>query len=225
MGFAYGEKTIWDQMPNSEQGKYAFFKKVDSQGVFKRYELMRGTRLIFACVNAQTFFLYAFQQDSLKDKEGAKEEINKQCDQTIDMNSDPNKPPFLLPLGMPVFLKFEKDFGAYEGYQDSLTKWTPVASNDEAQIFISKGKYVVSPEGYRKVWVLTNFNKEMKAGSAITLREFDCRQKRFRFVTSYTYPEKYGRGKKLQDQYSDNKWSYAPPDSMHEVLVDLACKL
>lgn len=221
---AFSQQTLWEQMPKSQEGKFNFFKQNDSRGVFKSYGNMRGTRLIFACVNAQVFSLYAYQKDWVKDVEEAQEEASKKCSETIEMSFDKSRPPIRLPIGSPILLRFEKDYSAYEGYQNSLSKWSSVAGNDQSQLFTYNGKVVVTPAGYKSVWVLSNFNKEMQFASLVSLREFDCSQRKFRISKYITYSEKYGYGNKVQELNGNLEWTLAPPGSLYEALVDSVCK-
>lgn len=221
--FAYAEETLWDQMPNSMEGRYKFFEKNDSRGVFKSYKSMRGTRYIFACVNAQVFYIFANQQDWVKDVDEADQLARKKCDEIIEIPINKNSPPMKLPLGTPVLLKFEKDYKSFEGYMNTKDKWTPIGMNDQSQLFAYNGKQSVMNSGNRAVWILSNYDKNLEFASAVSLREVDCRQRKFRINKLTAYSEKYGFGKKLQDYESEGPWQYAPPGSLYESILDFVC--
>ena len=100
---AIAETTIWDELPASQNGRYEYFKKNDRMGVFKAYKEMRGTKYIFACVNAVVFHLYAYQDDSIEDSEVAKKHAERQCSRTHEIPNSTVR----FPYGTPIFLRFE----------------------------------------------------------------------------------------------------------------------
>ena len=120
--------------------------------------------------------------------------------------------------------KFEKDFDSYEGYIASKDKWTLVSKKNYAQIFVYKGKQTKTPEGFISRWVLSNFDLNSEIASGVTLRNFDCKQRKFKYVKYQTFDKKYGFGRKIQDLDGDSQWVVAPPGSLFEELVDFVCK-
>ena len=44
---ANAETTIWDELPASQNGRFEYFKKNDSLGVFDAYREMHGKKYIF----------------------------------------------------------------------------------------------------------------------------------------------------------------------------------
>lgn len=220
-GHVLAEKTLWDEMPKSADGRFNYFQKIDRQGVFQRYKEMRGTRLIFACVNAQVYYLYAYQLDRIKDESEAQDEANQKCAEITEISFDKSEPSIKLPLGTPILLRFQKDYSAYEGYLGSQAKWEWVAQNDDTTLFIQKGKQITTSEGYKGSWILSNFNKISEFGSVVSMREFDCKMNRFRITKLIAYSDKYGQGKKIQ---ASPTWTLSPPGTLLESLVDAACK-
>ena len=100
---AIAETTIWDELPASQNGRYEYFRKNDRMGVFKAYKEMRGTKYIFACVNAVVFHLYAYQDDSIEDSEVAKKHAERQCSRTHEIPNSTVR----FPYGTPILLRFE----------------------------------------------------------------------------------------------------------------------
>jgi hypothetical protein len=216
------QKTIWDQLPKTQAEQFKYFEKIDTRNVFTQYKKMRGTKYIFACINAQIFDLYAFQQDSISSAGEVDALVREKCGELREISLGDRV--IKLPLGSPLLLKFENDYQAHEGYLATKDKWTPVAANDQAQIFLYKGKQTRTPEGYISAWVLSNYDKEFTYASLVTLRQFDCKQRRFKISSYIPYEGKYGYGKKLPELEGDSKWALAPPDSMYEALVESVCK-
>lgn len=97
------ETTIWDELPASQNARFKYFKKNDKLGVFKAYQEMRGTKYIFACVNAFVFHLYAYQDDSIEDSEVARKKSERKCAETYEI---PNST-IRFPYGTLIFLRFE----------------------------------------------------------------------------------------------------------------------
>ena len=97
------ETTIWDELPASQNARFEYFKKNDKLGVFKAYKEMRGSKYIFACVNAFVFQLYAYQDDSIEDSEVARKHAERKCAETHEIP----KSTVRFPYGTPIFLRFE----------------------------------------------------------------------------------------------------------------------
>jgi hypothetical protein len=224
ISYANAEQTLWDQMPKSMDGKYKFFEKNDMRGVYKSYKNMRGTRYIFACVNAQVYYLFANQQDWVKDQDEAEQLAKTKCNEIIEIPIDKNRPPMRLPLGTPILLRFEKDYSAYDGYLNSKDKWISIGGNDQAQLYISSGKQSSLSSGNKGVWILSNYDKTMEFASAVSLREVNCRERKFKINKLIAYSQKYGQGNKIQDYEGGTKWEFAPPDSLYESIIDNACR-
>ncbi len=219
----YAQKTLWEEMPSSREGRFDFFKK-NSPAVFDQYNQMRGTRIIFVCVNAYVFHIFAFQNDSLKDSSDANNLVNEKCGERSTYFIGKEKNTIAIPFGTPILLKFEKDYKAFDAYLKSVEKWRLVAKNDQSEVFIYKDAFVTTERGYKRVWLLTNFNKTFPAASGVTLREFDCMLKQYRFIKAIHYDEKYGQGKKINETNNVSEWTVGEPGSIPEVLIYDVCK-
>jgi hypothetical protein len=223
---SYAQKTIWEEMPSSLEGRYSFFEKNDGYGVFKKYNEMRGTKLIFACVNAHIFSLFAYQMDSIKDEVEANKLVSNKCAEK-DTQFSTDKYSMGWPLGTPLLLKFEKDYDAYDGYLESIEKWTFVVESNTAQIFIYKLKPALTELGYKRVWTLSNFDKNSEFASVVALRDFDCNLRQYKFMRIMYFEQKYGRGKNMRDsdlsKKSEVNWTVAVPNTVNETLVDSVC--
>jgi len=105
---ANSQKTIWDELPKTQEGRYEFFRKNDRAGVFDAYKRMRGTRYIFACVNAVVFHLYAYQDDSILNEDMARNATESSCAEMRKFEGIP----IAVPLGTPILLRFERFRGS-----------------------------------------------------------------------------------------------------------------
>jgi len=117
---ASAETTIWDELPASQKGRFEYFKKNDRLGVFKAYQEMRGTKYIFACVNAVVFHLYAYQDDSIQDSETAKKNAERKCAETFQLPRSEVR----FPYGTPIFLRFEISKNPEKKVKRQLEKMT-----------------------------------------------------------------------------------------------------
>ena len=101
---ANSQKTIWDELPKTQNGRFEYFRKNDRAGVFDAYRKMRGTRYIFACVNAVVFHLYAYQDDAILNEAMARSAAESSCAEMKKLEGMP----IALPLGTPILLRYER---------------------------------------------------------------------------------------------------------------------
>jgi len=101
---AHCQRTIWDELPKTQKGRYEFFRKNDRAGVFDAYVKMKGTRYIFACVNAVVFHLYAYQDDAILNEAMARDAAELSCAEMKKFEGMP----IAVPLGTPILLRYER---------------------------------------------------------------------------------------------------------------------
>jgi len=90
----------------------------------------------------------------------------------------------------------------------------------------------IKTEGrYKSMWGLTDYNspktfegKQYKSTIAKTV--IDCQSSRSQIVAIFDYSEQMGNGKIVYSsnyQILESDWKYRPPNSIGDVLINIAC--
>ncbi|NJD35363.1 MAG: hypothetical protein FIA96_11120 [Betaproteobacteria bacterium] len=93
------------------------------------------------------------------------------------------------------------------------------------------GTYYIDPSTirkngqFRKVWQVQDLKQRARGGemSQRVLWEFDCREKRFRFLSYSTHFEPKATGKTLVSEGDTDDWDSVPPDSAAEAILKFVC--
>ena len=110
---------------------------------------------------------------------------------------------------------------------NSFAEWTKVTETANGlRIYVDFGR-IREDGGYFYFWHLSDFLKPNKAGSlsAKIYMQADCKLFRFKILSDIYYKGQMGAGKTNggSDIPSEN-WSYAPPNSYAETLMNSVCR-
>ena len=222
--------TIWEQLPKSTTEKFNFFKKIDRTGMFELYENMRGTKLIFACVNAYVFCIFPFQRDDIQNVNQAKDIAEKQCSEKRspfkDSIDNENLKDLQIPLGTPILLDFHLDQDANDAYNRIKSEWKQVTFDDQSQEFIYRKNIKTNKKHIKASWMIDNFSKDVLKNSVASIKyikEIDCKRMKSKMSSIITYKEKYGTGGVIERSDKKNKWHDIVPGSSGEKIANIIC--
>ena len=221
--------TIWEQLPKSTTERFNFFKKIDRTGMFELYENMRGTKLIFACVNAYVFCIFPFQRDDIQNINQAKDIAEKQCSEKRspfkDSIDNENLKDLQIPLGTPILLDFHLDQDANDAYNRLKSDWKQVLFDDESQEFIYRKNIETNKKHIKASWMIENFSKgRLKTVVSIKyIKEIDCKRMKSRMSSVIAYKGKYGTGEVIERSDRKSRWYDIVPGSSGEEIANIIC--
>lgn len=225
------QPTIWEQLPESTIERFNFFKNIDRTGMFELYENMRGTKLIFACVNAYVFHIFPFQRDDIQNVKQAKGIAEKQCRKKImplkDSIDNEDLKDIQIPFGTPILLDFQLDQDSNDAYAKIKPDWKQVTFDDKAQEFIYKKNIKTNKKYIKSSWMIENFSKDALGNSIASIKyikEIDCKEMKSRMGPVIAYKEKYGSGKVIERSDAKSEWYSIVPGSSGEEIANIICK-
>ena len=59
--------------------------------------------------------------------------------------------------------------------------------------------------------------------SYVSYVQGDCKLSRYMYLSEFYYKQPMGEGKVTTNTFENTKWSYPPPDSMNEYLLEQVC--
>ena len=80
----------------------------------------------------------------------------------------------------------------------------------------------------RRVWILQDLKQRDQEGemSRRALEEFDCKEERYKILSSSTHSEKMAEGNTLvMSNKPDVEWRFIPPGTVTEPLLRLVCSV
>lgn len=91
----------------------------------------------------------------------------------------------------------------------------------------------VNVVGNDKLWQMVSYKREeygqldngLIYGSAVMLIQYNCKDKKYRFLQSYAYNEYWGQGKVVQDFDKPKRWVYSVPGTTGERLLKYSCSI
>jgi hypothetical protein len=107
-------------------------------------------------------------------------------------------------------------------------QWTLIQTSDTAAFFVDNST-IQQVHQYKRVWSKTEYfpNSKMaienKINSTRMYYEFDCREKKSRFLYFYAY----NQSNLVDLSYNDNKtdeWNFIAPNTVHSVMLEVVCK-
>lgn len=223
-------ETIWEQLPKSTKERFEFFKKVDRTGAFDTYKDMRGTKIIFACVNAYTFVIIPLQKDDITNIGEAKHAADEACSVSkrpfkndIDNEALQDIP---LALGTPILLDFYLDEDANESYRRVRKEYQRIYTGDDFDLFIHRKNVMTNKKHIKSSWMIRSHNKKVPevhdALSVKYIKEINCKMMRSRMVDLIVYEGKYGTGD-VKWTHSQREWRNIVPGTVGEDVAKIIC--
>ena len=79
----------------------------------------------------------------------------------------------------------------------------------------------------RRVWSITDRKQRDKYGAMSTqvLSEYDCEEKRYRFLSISALSDSMAKGSTISSNADPGKWDYIPPGTMSESIFKMVCAL
>ena len=104
----------------------------------------------------------------------------------------------------------------------AAAEWTLFQKNEDGtEFFVDFSTYKKTPTP--RAWFLTNNASRDRFGSAIVLREADCREDKFRGISWQFYKGPMGDGGLSSSDNSPGEWNYAAPGSVSEDILKILC--
>ena len=108
--------------------------------------------------------------------------------------------------------------------QSTRDEWIEVYATDLGISYIDPS--TIRKEGnLRTAWTIQNYKQRDKAGaiSTRTTEEFDCKNKRYKFLAFTRYTEPMAKGKTVSSIERPGEWDEIPPNSAAEGVRKIAC--
>ena len=108
----------------------------------------------------------------------------------------------------------------------SNAEWTKVSETVDGNILYVDFERIRKNGGYVYFWDLMDNAKPTKHGdlSSIAYRKADCNVFRYKYLKDSYYTEPMGRGSpSTSSNKPDKDWSYPPPDSAIEAVLESVC--
>lgn len=103
-------------------------------------------------------------------------------------------------------------------------EWSEIVETSGANIYMDMATLQIDDDAAR-VWVLNDLKQPMAEGvkSLKFLYEYDCRQRRARWLQAYAYSQPMGLGAPLSISGS-SPWGFPVPDSRQGITLEIVCK-
>ena len=111
----------------------------------------------------------------------------------------------------------------------AFAAWTMLDKTENGDAYSIDFSTMKNVNGNKRVWTLVNYLKPMKyAGKEIysgtILREIDCNEQKYRFLSIFAYSEINAKGVVVETLGPEVDWRYSPPDSVGLGIVNAVCK-
>lgn len=108
----------------------------------------------------------------------------------------------------------------------ALAEWVLVATTDVTATYIDPA--TISRNGTtRRVWQIADLAQSEADGtkSRRTYYEYDCKERRFRFLSVSTHSGNMASGRILWSDSTPREWNYSAPDTRFEGILNIVCAL
>ena len=108
---------------------------------------------------------------------------------------------------------------------NSYGDWKWIGDNVNSDNYYIDFEKIKKVDGYKYYWFLTDLLKPDKDGdfSYVSYVQGDCKLSRYMYLSEFYYKQPMGEGKVTTNTFENPKWSYPPPDSMNEYLLEQVC--
>ena len=106
----------------------------------------------------------------------------------------------------------------------SFGGWTKVSENVRGNAYVDFGR-IRKHGGYVYWWELTDFIKPLTGGvlSGKRYKQGDCKLFRYKSLSWSFHKEPMGGGTGEVDNVPDKEWTYPPPKSVSETVLEKVC--
>ncbi len=103
-------------------------------------------------------------------------------------------------------------------------KWVHQGENDVVSIYFDPGTVRVNGH-VRRVWELQDLKQRGSSGemSHRVLREYDCKEERYRTLSYSMHSEPMAEGRTLSSSSEPGNWNYIPPRTGDEFRLRYFC--
>tara|TARA_B100000767_G_scaffold19327_1_gene17676 strand:- start:88 stop:477 length:390 start_codon:yes stop_codon:yes gene_type:complete len=108
----------------------------------------------------------------------------------------------------------------------SYSKWTEVTKSASGITYYIDFERIRKQDEYVYFWTLSDRLKPNSRGtlSAKVYRQGDCNIFRFKYLSDSYYNEQMGQGTSFQSSNEpEEEWTYPPPESSAESILESAC--
>ncbi len=109
---------------------------------------------------------------------------------------------------------------------NSYGEWTEVSETVHGSITYVDFERIRKKGGFVYYWALTNYGKRTTYGdlSSKVYYQVDCELFRYMYLSDSYYKESMGKGEKTGGSNEpDKEWSYPPPGSAQEYILESVC--
>jgi hypothetical protein len=114
--------------------------------------------------------------------------------------------------------------------QSAMAEWVDIGEGASGKSYYDPKRIEPYFGGYQSIWGLHDYDitqerKDIKAPyrSEVFRWNVDCQRKEFRAIAGFWYSENMGKGKLVDSESKTGSSESAPPNSVAEALVNLAC--
>jgi hypothetical protein len=115
--------------------------------------------------------------------------------------------------------------------QPAMAQWVEIGGSSTSRIYYDPTRIEPYSVIYQSIWSLADYNAiqrhrgiDKPYRSAVNRNIVDCSRKEMRIISSFAYSENMGKGELAGSENRPASFTSAPPNSVSEVLIDLACK-
>ena len=108
---------------------------------------------------------------------------------------------------------------------NSYGDWKWIGDNVNSDNYYIDFEKIKKVDGYKYYWFLTDLLKPDEYGdfSYIGYVQGDCILSRYMYLSEFYYNQPMGKGKVTTNNRENPKWSYPPPDSLNEHMLEEVC--
>jgi len=113
----------------------------------------------------------------------------------------------------------------------AIAEWVELGGSDDATSYYDPNRIESYSGGYQSIWALRDYKttqrrKDIKAPfrSNVIRVIVDCTRKESKVISAFGYSQNMGRGELVDSDSVTGSFSSAPPNSVKEALIDLACR-
>ena len=114
--------------------------------------------------------------------------------------------------------------------QSVSAAWVDIGSGTSTTSFFIDPDTLQKNGNFVRVWTKHEYSSPRQNAANATFQsesfytEFDCKEKKYRALSSNTYAESQLRGGIISSKTTPNPWTFVPPDTIANVMLNIVCK-
>lgn len=114
--------------------------------------------------------------------------------------------------------------------QSVSAAWVDIGYGTSTSSFFIDFDTLQKNGNFVRVWTKQEYKSPRQTASNAIFQsesfytEFDCKEKKFRALSSNTYAESELKGGLVASKTTPNPWNFVPPDTIANVMLNIVCK-